>query len=57
MIYKSIKCKNCENDFVFSGEEQSLYKQKGIPAPEYCPICRGIIEAKERDKARSKYER
>jgi len=57
MIYKSIKCKNCENDFVFSGEEQSLYKQRGLPAPEYCPICRGIIEAKERDKARSKYER
>jgi len=57
MIYKSIKCKNCENDFVFSEEEQSLYKQRGILAPEYCPICRGIIEAKERDKARSKYER
>jgi len=57
MIYKSIKCKNCENDFVFSEEEQSLYKQRGLPAPEYCPICRGIIEAKERDKARSKYER
>ena len=55
--YITIKCKNCGNNFVWSSEEQEVYKQRKLPAPEYCPICRGIIEARKRDKARNKYER
>lgn len=56
MTYKTIKCKNCGNNFVWSEEEQTLYAQRGLPAPEYCPICRGIINARENDSARRKYE-
>ncbi len=57
MNYQTIKCKNCGNNFVFSSEEQELYLKRGLSGPEYCPICRGIIEARSKDKARSKYER
>jgi NAD-dependent SIR2 family protein deacetylase len=57
MSYKNIKCSNCKNNFVWSDEEQIIYQQRGLVAPEYCPICRGIIEARSRDVKRSKYER
>jgi phage FluMu protein Com len=57
MNYQTIKCKNCGNNFVFSSEEQELYLKRGLSGPEHCPICRGIIEARSKDKARSKYER
>lgn len=57
MKYQTIKCKNCGNNFVFSSEEQELYLKRGLGAPEYCPICRGIIEARSKDTARRKYER
>lgn len=57
MSYITIKCKNCGNNFVWSEEEQKLYKQRGVTDPEYCPICRGIIDARSKDTARSKYER
>lgn len=55
--YKTIKCENCGNNFVWSVEEQELYTKRGLEEPKYCPICRGIIEARERDNNRSKYER
>ncbi len=57
MNYQTLKCENCGNSFVWSGEEQALYQQRGLAAPKYCPICRGIIEAREKDTARKKYER
>lgn len=57
MTYITIKCKNCGNSFVWSAEEQALYQSRGLAQPEYCPICRGIMEAREKDKARNKYER
>ena len=57
MNYQTLTCKNCGNQFVFSQEEQALYTQRRLGAPEYCPICRGIMEARERDAARKKYER
>lgn len=57
MNYKTLKCQNCQNQFVWSSEEQELYKKRTLPEPIYCPICRGIIEARENDKARSQYER
>jgi NAD-dependent SIR2 family protein deacetylase len=56
MNYKTVKCLNCGNNFVWSSEEQDLYNKRRLPDPEYCPICRGIIEARSRDKQRSKYE-
>lgn len=56
MSYKTIRCKNCGNSFVWSQEEQRLYLQRSLSEPEFCPICRGIIEAQARDKNRTKYE-
>lgn len=56
MTYKTIKCKNCGNNFVWSEEEQALFAQRGLQEPEYCPICRGIIEARAKDVNRRKYE-
>lgn len=41
---------------MWSSEEQELYKQRNLSEPEYCPICRGIINARENDSARRKYE-
>ena len=57
MTYQTIKCKNCGNNFVWSDEERALFVQRGLSEPEYCPICRGIIEARNRDANRKKYER
>lgn len=57
MSYKTLKCKNCQNTFVWSEEEQELYQKRGLLEPGYCPICRGIMEAREKDQARTKYER
>lgn len=56
MEYREIKCRNCGNNFVWSVEEQKLYQTRGLSEPEYCPICRGIIEARSRDVNRVKYE-
>jgi len=43
--------------FVHSVEEQELYKKRGLAEPKYCAICRGMMEAKINDEARSKYNR
>lgn len=57
MNYKSLTCENCQNVFVWSVEEQQLYEKRGLETPRYCPICRGIMEARQNDKARGKYDR
>ena len=56
MKYKQMKCENCQNLFVHSVEEQELYKKRGLEAPKYCAICRGMMGAYERDGARKNYE-
>jgi len=55
MDYETIKCENCNNIFVWSQEEQKLYKERNLAEPRYCPICRGIMEAESRDKNRERY--
>lgn len=57
MNFKTLICKNCGNSFVWSEEEQALYAQRGLGVPDYCPICRGIMEARNKDHARKQYER
>ena len=54
--YQTLTCENCRNPFVWSQEEQMLYKERGLPPPTYCPICRGIMEAESRDTNRAKYK-
>jgi len=57
MSYVTKECENCQNRFVWSQEEQDLYRERGLAEPKYCPICRGMMEARKSDKARSEYER
>lgn len=57
MTYKKLVCHNCHNEFVWSEEEQKLYAERGLAEPLHCPICRGMMEARNKDAARSKYER
>ena len=34
------KCKECGEEFLLIDQEQGFYKEKGIPHPEKCPLCR-----------------
>lgn len=49
-MYKVLVCENCGNEFVFSKEEQDIYRERGLADPSHCPICRGMFEAQARDK-------
>lgn len=57
MKYELRTCEQCKSSFAWSIEEQQLYAERGLAAPKYCPICRGMMEAREKDRARQKYER
>ena len=38
---KTLKCKDCGADFVFTEGEQAFYKEKGFEnEPQRCPDCR-----------------
>ncbi len=50
-----LTCQQCGNEFVWSKEEQLIYKERGLSSPKYCPICRGMLEAERRfQKSRDK---
>ena len=36
----TIKCKKCENDFIWTVRDQEFYKEKGFFKPSYCKDCR-----------------
>lgn len=41
MADKTINCKDCSSDFVFTESEQAFYKEKGFDnEPQRCPACR-----------------
>ncbi len=41
MADKTIVCKDCNNEFVFTESEQEFYKEKGFEnEPQRCPDCR-----------------
>jgi len=38
---KTIKCRDCGQDFVFSASEQQFFAEKGFTnEPKRCPACR-----------------
>jgi len=38
---KSLKCRDCGSDFIFTAGEQEFYQQKGLMnQPSRCPACR-----------------
>ncbi|MBQ9790522.1 MAG: zinc-ribbon domain containing protein [Clostridia bacterium] len=36
----TLKCKKCENEFVWTVKDQEFYKSKGFFRPSYCKDCR-----------------
>ena len=46
MADKTIKCKDCGNDCIFTEAEQAFYKEKGFDnEPVRCPDCRKARKA------------
>lgn len=41
MADKTLTCKDCNAEFVFTDSEQAFYKEKGFEnEPQRCPACR-----------------
>jgi hypothetical protein len=41
MADKTLSCKDCQKEFVFTEGEQAFYKEKGFEnEPQRCPDCR-----------------
>lgn len=50
MADKSLLCKDCNMEFVFSEGEQDFYKEKGFEnEPQRCPECRRARKAQRRN--------
>lgn len=46
LVDKTLKCRECGNDFVFTAGEQEFYQQKGLMnQPGRCPSCRAARRA------------
>ncbi|NLV17636.1 MAG: zinc-binding protein [Syntrophomonadaceae bacterium] len=55
---KTLSCKDCSNDFLFSASEQEFYAQKGFTnEPGRCPECRAARKAEQRGGNRGGYGR
>ena len=42
---KSLTCKDCGNEFVFSAGEQEFYSKQGFNEPVRCKACRDAKKA------------
>lgn len=52
---KTMKCKECGNDFVFTSGEQTFYAEKGFEnEPSRCPDCR---RNKKRQRSMNRQDR
>ncbi len=46
---KTLRCKDCNANFVFTESEQAFYKEKGFEnEPQRCPACRAAKKAQSR---------
>ena len=51
MADKTLSCKDCGNDFIFSEGEQEFYKEKGFEnEPQRCPDCRKARKQSRRNR-------
>ncbi len=50
---KTIKCSECQEEFVFTAGEQEFYQTKGLNDPKKCRACRDKFKA-EKAKQRGK---
>jgi CxxC-x17-CxxC domain-containing protein len=46
---KNLTCSDCNTEFVFTGNEQAFYAQKGFSEPRRCPSCRASRKAARGD--------
>jgi len=50
MADKTLVCKDCKAEFVFTEGEQAFYKEKGFEnEPQRCPVCRKAKKQARRD--------
>lgn len=50
MADKTIVCKDCGNEFVFTESEQAFYAEKGFDnEPQRCPACRKARKQQRRN--------
>ncbi len=48
---KTLTCKDCGSEFVFSAGEQAFYQEKGLDSePQRCPECRRARKASRNNK-------
>lgn len=53
---KTIKCKDCGEDFVWTASEQEFYQQKGFEnPPARCPKCR-LAKKQQRQTTRQMFD-
>jgi len=54
---KTLICKECNREFVFTENEQAFYKEKGFEnEPQRCPDCRAARKQRGRSSARTERE-
>ena len=54
MADKTIACRDCQKEFVFTEGEQEFYREKGLTnEPQRCPDCR---KAKKQQRNNNRYQ-
>ena len=57
-VDKTLKCRDCGSDFVFTAGEQEFYQQKGlVNQPGRCPSCRAARRSSSGGSGSSRSER
>ena len=52
MADKTLICKDCNNEFIFTEGEQAFYKEKGFEnEPQRCPGCRAARKQQRRNNS------
>jgi hypothetical protein len=58
MADKTLQCKDCNQDFVFTEGEQEFYKEKGFEnEPQRCPECRRARKQQRNSYRSDRYDR
>lgn len=56
MSDKTLICKDCGAEFLFTESEQAFYREKGFQnEPQRCPSCRAANKDRRRDGGRGNY--
>lgn len=53
MSDRSLTCRDCGQEFVFTAGEQEFYQQRGFSDPQRCPSCR---QARKAQRTQSGYD-